>query len=268
MQPTLSELEALARQAGSILLAVERQGVRVSHKGVIDLVTQADHQSEDYLMGEVRRRYPQHRIVAEESGGLPGSSEQCWHIDPLDGTVNYAHGLPYYSVSIAYAEANQPRLGVVYDPTRDELFSAEAGVGAWLNGQPIRVSDADNLDQALLMTGFPYDIRTNPENNLDLYARFARCSQGVRRFGSAALDLCYLACGRIDGYWEIRLKTHDIAAGALVAREAGATVTKMSGDPDLLTPPCSILSAASLKIHAEMGEVVKHLPQINTDQHR
>ena len=172
-----------------------------------------------------------------------------WYIDPLDGTVNYVHGIPIYSVSIAYAEAGELRLSVVYDPSRDECFSAasgkagELGSGAWMNGQPIHPSSTSDLDHALLVTGFPYDIRTNPDNNLDHYAHMAQHSQGVRRLGSAALDLCDVACGRFDGFWELRLKAWDVAAGALIAQQAGAVVTNLSGGPDFMTPTQSVLAA-------------------------
>ena len=193
MMPVLKDLEHLARAAGDILRASFGQRLRVDHKGVIDLVTEADHRSEAYVLGEIQRRFPGHKIIAEESGELAGIDGQVWYIDPLDGTINYAHGVPIFSVSIAYAQTGKTRLGVVYDPLRDECFSAADGQGAWLNGQPISVSAAQTLDQALLVTGFPYDIRTNPVNNLDNYALFALKSQGVRRPGSAALELCYVA---------------------------------------------------------------------------
>ncbi len=257
MNPSLTEVEILARQAGEILRAGFRQRLRIDYKGAIDMVTEVDRRSEAFLIKAIRRSYPQHRIVAEESGSTPGSDCCVWYIDPLDGTVNFAHGVPIFGVSLAYVEEGQVRLGVVYDPTRDECFSAEAGCGAHLNGQPIHVSEAADLDRSLLVTGFPYDIRTNPDNNLDLYARFARSSQGVRRLGSAAIDLCYIADGRMDGYWEIRLQPYDIAAGWLIACEAGATVTRLDGGPDLLAQPCSVLAAANPKVHAQMLEVIR-----------
>lgn len=251
MPPTLTDLITLALQAGKILRTSFGQILHVDHKGVIDLVSEADHRSEQYLLGHIRQHFPTHRIVAEESGELAGTSDQVWYIDPLDGTVNYVHGLPIYSVSIAYAEASQLRLAVVYDPMRDECFSAQSGVGAWLNGQPIHPSATPDLDHALLVTGFPYDIRTNPENNLDHYAHFALHSQGVRRLGSAALDLCNVACGRFDGFWELRLNAWDVAAGGLIAREAGAIVTDLAGKEDFISPPQSIL-AANPQIHPLM----------------
>ena len=243
MSPTLSDLISIALQAGDILRTNFGQLLHVDHKGVIDLVSEADRQSEAYLLSYIRQHFPADRIVAEESGEFSGTVDHAWYIDPLDGTINYVHGIPIYSVSIAYAEGGTLRLGVVYDPMRDECFSAEYGAGACLNGQPIHPSLTSDLDHALLVTGFPYDIRTNPDNNLDHYAHLALHSQGVRRLGSAALDLCYVACGRFDGFWELRLKSWDVAAGALIARESGAVVTNMAGGPDFMTAPQSVLTA-------------------------
>jgi myo-inositol-1(or 4)-monophosphatase len=251
MPPTLNNLITLARASGEILLHSFGQHLRVDHKGLIDLVTEVDRQSEQFLLTHIRQRFPADRVVAEESGELAGRLDHVWYIDPLDGTVNYVHGLPFYSVSIAYAEHGNLLLAVVYDPSRDELFSAEAGAGAWLSGEPIHPANAPDLDHALLVTGFPYDIRTNPENNLDHYAHFALHTQGVRRLGSAALDLCYVACGRLDGFWELRLNPWDVAAGGLIAREAGAVVTNLAGQDDYISPPQSIL-VANPTIHALM----------------
>jgi myo-inositol-1(or 4)-monophosphatase len=163
------------------------------------------------------------------------------------------HTASLYTVSIAYAEDDQVRLGAVYDPSRDEMYTGEKGSGARLNGQRIWISAAQDLDQSLLVTGFPYDIRTHPQKNLDHFEHFSLRSQGVRRLGSAALDLCYLAAGRLDGFWEIRIKSYDIAAGGLIAEEAGARVTKVDGSPDFIAPPCSIL-AAPPGVHAQMLE--------------
>jgi myo-inositol-1(or 4)-monophosphatase len=252
MKPTLADVEALARQAGDILRRAYFEGVEVKHKGVIDLVTEADHRSENFLIEQIRTRFPASRLVTEESGVLTGEGDGVWYIDPLDGTVNFAHGVPFFSVSIAYAEGGVVRLGAVYDPMRDELFSAGLGQGVRLNGKDIQPSGCETLDQALLVTGFPYDVRTNPRNNLEQYARFAVISQGVRRLGSAALDLCYIACGRFDGYWELQLQTYDFAAGALIASEAGAVVTKSDGKADLFAGPYSILAAATPTLHTQM----------------
>jgi len=260
MPPTLTGLITLSRQAGEILRLSFGQHLHVDHKGAIDLVSEADHRSEQFLLSYIRQRFPADRIVAEESGELTGTSDHAWYIDPLDGTVNYVHGLPIYSVSIAYAEGADLRLGVVYDPMRDECFSAESGAGAWLNGQPIHPSPTPDLDQALLVTGFPYDIRTNPDNNLDHYTHFALHSQGVRRLGSAALDLCYVACGRFDGFWELHLNPWDVAAGSLIAKEAGATVTNLAGEPDFISPPLSILAANQALHPLMLGALKRNSP--------
>jgi len=251
----MADLEAMARQAGEILRRAFRAGGNVYHKGMIDLVTDADRQSEEFLIAEIKHRFPDDRIVAEESGGVPGEDCCVWFIDPLDGTVNYAHGLAIFSVSIAYAEGGELRLGTVYDPISDEIFSATKTGGALLNGETIQTTVTDALDQSLLVTGFPYDIRTNPANNLDNYARFALLSQGVRRLGSAALDLCYVAAGRFDGYWELSLESWDLAAGALIAKEAGARVSKVNGRGDILTPPYSVI-AANPALHELMLDVL------------
>jgi myo-inositol-1(or 4)-monophosphatase len=255
MIPSLSEVEWLARQAGEILRGGYGHRHRVDNKGIIDLVTEVDHESEAFLIGEIKRRYPDHRILAEESGSQSG--DQCcqWYIDPLDGTINYAHGVPVFAVSLALQVEGELRLGVVYDPMRDECFSAEADSGARLNGEPIRVSAAQDLLNSLLVTGFPYDIRTNPDNNLDHYTRFSLLCQGVRRLGSAALDLAYVACGRFDGFWELRLGPWDVAAGALIALEAGAKVSDIHGGPEYFPFTKSIL-AANPTLHAQMRDVL------------
>ena len=264
MLPILSEIEALARQAGEILRASfpghpgGNSGLQVQYKGVIDPVTPIDLQSEAYLIREIRTRYPDHRILTEEQGSFGHQEENAWIIDPLDGTVNYVHGVPIFSVSIAFAQKGRLLLGVVFDPMRDECFTAERGQGAWLNGHPIHVGAEQTLGSSLLVTGFPYDIRTNPENNLDNYRQFSLRTQGVRRLGSAALDLGYVAAGRFDGYWEIGIKPWDIAAGGLVAEEAGATVTDVRGRADYLLPPCSVL-AANASLHPQMLKVLNEV---------
>lgn len=254
MQPTLDWMEGLARQAGDILRGGLLTGYTVTHKGVIDLVTEMDHRSEEFLIGAVRQRYPDHRIISEEAGKLAGVSTGLWHIDPLDGTVNYAHGLPIFCVSIAYEEDGRVELGVVYVPLLDEMFSARRGKGATLNGKPIRVSQETKLDQSLLATGFPYDVRTRVDNNLNYASHFSLCSQGVRRMGAAAVDCCYVACGRLDGYWELTVKSYDVAAGGLIAEEAGAKVTTLQGNPNYLAYETSILAAPPV-IHEQMQPV-------------
>lgn len=265
MPPDLELIEALARRAGAILRLAYGKKMKVQHKGVIDLVTEADHRSEAYLIGEIRRRYPQHRILTEESGLHAGDGSGQWLIDPLDGTVNFAHGVPFFCVSVAYLEEGQIRLGVVYEPLRDECFSAVRGQGAFLNGQAITCASTTDLNESLLTTGFPYDVRSRPDNNLNWYAYFALHSQGVRRLGSAALDLCYVAAGRFDGYWELSVQPWDIAAGALIAREAGAQVTNVHGEEELLTPPCSIL-AAPPAIHAAILGIFRAAEQPSSER--
>ncbi len=253
--PTLAYIERLARQAGQILRAGYQQEHQVDYKGVIDLVTEIDRKSEDYLLGEIRKDFPDHHILAEESGGTRGDGQQ-WYIDPLDGTVNYAHNIPIFSVSIAYASNGTLSLGAVYDPLRDEMFTAERGAGAHLNGSPLYVSSASDLQKSLLVTGFPYDIQ-NPEiNNLNNFIHFSHKSQGVRRLGSAALDLAYVAAGRFDGFWEMALKPWDVAAGGLICEEAGARVTNVHGEADFISPPQSILATAP-GIYIRMLEELK-----------
>jgi myo-inositol-1(or 4)-monophosphatase len=254
--PTLAELEELARQAGAILRTGFSREKHITYKGEIDLVTDVDRRAEDLLIREIHRRYPAHRIVAEESGETSGEDCCIWYIDPMDGTVNFAHGFPVFGVSIGYAENGVVQSGVVYDPMREECFSGERAKGAWLNGEPIQVTTTEDLDKSVLVTEFGYDIRTHPQNNLDLYAYFTLHTQGVRRIGSAALDLCYVACGRFDGYWELRLKPWDVAAGGLIVEEAGGRVTKVNGEAGYVTPPCSIL-AAPTGLHPQMLEVIR-----------
>jgi myo-inositol-1(or 4)-monophosphatase len=253
MEPKLNELEYLARGAGEILRAGFRTELDVQYKGEIDLVTEMDYKTEEFLLNYVREKYPDHSVITEERGELDGNQSHQWLIDPLDGTTNYSHGLPIYAVSIAYARDGRVHLGVVYDPSMDAIYSAERGVGAWVNGDSLKVSNATSLDKSLLTTGFPYYVRTNPDNNLDHYAHFAVRSVAVRRLGSASLDLCYVAAGNFDGYWELTLGAWDIAAGALIVEEAGGVVTRIDGERNYLKPPYSVIAANST-IHAFLLE--------------
>jgi len=276
MQLTLSYLEQLARQAGEILRAGYDTEHQVGYKGVIDLVTEVDHLSEKLLLGELQRDFPDHHIFSEETGVIQGSDEHVWYIDPLDGTVNYAHHIPIFCVSIAYAaragtstsltvraagSGGTPvrdgsadlRLGAVYDPMRDEMFLAERGTGATLNGRPLRVSSAVELQRSLLVTGFPYSAWNTPQDNFANFVKFGKLSQGVRRLGSAALDLCYVAAGRFDAYWEMSLNAWDVAAGGLICEEAGARVTDVKGEADYISPPQSVI-ASTPGIYAQMLE--------------
>jgi myo-inositol-1(or 4)-monophosphatase len=251
MQPRLSYLENLARQAGEILRTGYSKEHQVGYKGVIDLVTEVDHQSEAFLLGEVQKDFPDHHIFSEETGVIQGNDEHIWYIDPLDGTVNYAHQVPIFCVSIAYASHGNLHLGAVYDPMRDEMFIAERGQGAYLNRQPIRVSLTTELQKSLLVTGFPYNAWNTPQDNFANFVKFGKLSQGVRRLGSAALDLCYVAAGRFDGFWELALNPWDVAAGGLICEEAGARVTNVDGGADYLSPPQSVI-ACTAGIHSRM----------------
>lgn len=251
MQPTITYIENLAREAGMILRAGYNKDHQVNYKGVIDLVTEVDHQSEAFLLGEVQKDFPDHHIFSEESGVIQGNNEHIWYIDPLDGTVNYAHHIPIFSVSIAYASRGTLTLGAVYDPLRDEMFIAERGEGAYLNGRRLQVSSATELQKSLLVTGFPYDAWNTEQDNFANFVKFAKLTQGVRRLGSAALDLSYVGAGRFDGFWELSLKPWDVAAGGLICEESGARVTNIAGEADYISPPQSILATAP-GIHAHM----------------
>jgi len=218
------------RAAGKLLLEYARSGFRVRHKNPIDLVTDADHAAEQLIISHIRARFPMHRFLAEEQGHVePSPSPYLWVIDPLDGTTNFAHGYPAYCVSIGLEYQGRCILGVVVDPSRDELFTAAEGSGAQLNGQTISVSETSILSTSLLVTGFAYDIRETARNNLDHFAKFALKAQGLRRTGSAALDLCYVAAGRFDGFWEVRLNPWDMAAGSVIVQQAKGQLTDFSG---------------------------------------
>jgi myo-inositol-1(or 4)-monophosphatase len=251
-------IESLAREAGALLLEGWRQPKQIEHKSEIDLVTEFDRRSEQLILSRVRAAYPTHAIRAEESGAHAGD-EYEWLVDPLDGTTNFAHGLPIFAVSIGLARGGTLLAGAVYDPTRDELFAAEAGAGAALNGAPLRVSAQSDLNRALLVTGFPYDVRTNPRNNLAQFLRLQMRSQAVRRLGSAALDCCYVAAGRLDGYWELRVNAWDVAAGTLIVREAGGRVTTLEGDEDCLEGETFV--ASNGHIHEAMLRELKQVSQ-------
>ncbi len=248
-----------AREAGGVL--IDGLGrAQVSNKGTIDLVTEADLAAEKLIIDRIRSRYPRHAILAEESGAsegrtsIPGESEWKWLVDPLDGTTNYAHGYPCFCVSIGVERAGRVEIGVVYDPMRDEMFAAERGQGATLNERRIRVSEVENLNRAMLCTGFPYNVRERPNFARD-FTKFTMQAQAVRRDGSAAIDLAYVACGRFDGFWEDGLNPWDVAAGILLIAEAGGRVTDYQNAPlDIYTP--KVLASNGL-IHEAMMSVLR-----------
>lgn len=217
------------RAAGALQRAAFGRAGRVEHKGEIDLVTEVDRRSEEAILAIVRRRFPRHAVLAEESGESGGGGEHLWIVDPLDGTTNFSRGFPFFCVSVAVARRGRVIVGAVLQPLLGELFTAVRGAGAFLNGRRIGVSRRRLLDQAFLATGFPYDIRRGGDDNLGHFARFATRCLAVRRAGAAALDLAYTAAGRFDGFWELRLRPWDIAAGALLVEEAGGRVTGLDG---------------------------------------
>lgn len=244
----------VAQEAGRLLRDRVGTKIDVSHKGAINIVTDVDIASERLIREAIATHYPRHQVLAEEGGLAESLSEYRWVIDPLDGTTNYAHGYPVFCVSIALEYQGETILGVVYDPMREELFAAERGGGATLNHRPIHVSSTDSLMQSMLSTGFPYDIRTSTLTNLDHWANFAMNAQALRRDGAAAIDLCYVACGRFDGFWELNLSPWDMAAGALIVTEAGGRVTDFSGGDFSIYKP-EIIANNGL-IHNRMVEVI------------
>jgi myo-inositol-1(or 4)-monophosphatase len=218
-----------AQKAGDVLRSFHGNLKDVRKKGDIDLLTEADIASEQVIVETLRAAFPSHGILAEESGKSDGDSRFQWIIDPLDGTTNYSHGLDQFAVSIAFYVEGIPRVGVVFNPATEEFFEAAAGQGARLNGRPIRVSGQDKLKDSLLVTGFPYNLNEILPKLMDRFARCLSASRGIRRFGSAALDLCFVACGRFDGFWEQNLNPWDTAAGLLILQEAGGGATDFSG---------------------------------------
>jgi len=246
-----------ARDAGRILLEKFGRNIEIYKKGDINLVTEADLASEALIVERVRSYYPKHSILAEESGEAVvtgGDGSMKWIIDPLDGTTNFAHGYPCFCVTIALEKDGEIVIGVTYDPTRDELFTAERGGGAALNGKPIRVSTEDKLTESLLVTGFPYNLKERPGLERQLHNMLFG-SRGVRRDGSAAIDMAYVACGRYEGFWEEGLNPWDVAAGSLLIEEAGGQVSNYDGSRNsIYIPP--ILASNGL-IHGQMVDILK-----------
>ena len=255
----LATATEIVLRAGEIQLAGQASGFRVAKKGTIDLVTEIDLECERMCRTVVAERFPDHDILAEEFGGVTSGqarSRYRWVFDPLDGTTNYAHGLPVYCASLGLEIDGRREVAAVYDPTRKELFTAERGEGAYLNGQRLAVSETPVLLDSLLVTGFPYDMHKQSGGELvDLFGRFLSRARAVRRLGSAALDLCYVAAGRFEAFWEQSLKPWDVAAGALIVEEAGGRVTGMDGTP--FDPAAAHLVASNGHLHDQMLAVIR-----------
>jgi myo-inositol-1(or 4)-monophosphatase len=246
----------IAREAGALLATYFERRVPFELKGEFDLVTEADRASEQLVIERLQSHFPQHGIVAEEGGGHTSPSEYRWYVDPLDGTTNFAHSLPIFNVTLALERAGEMVAGVVFDPIRQEMFTAERGSGAWLNNglnnSPIRVSAVSRLDSSLLCTGFP-TRRRHLSINVHFYHQLAMATHGVRRTGSAAIDLAWVACGRLDGFWEFGLKPWDMAAGRLLVAEAAGRVSDMHGKPHNFDSPH--LLADNGHLHAQIVEI-------------
>ncbi len=250
----------VARRAAAEAVRLQREGLttarQVAHKGRYDLVTDVDRRCQDAILRLLAEAEPGVAVVAEESaapGAAPPAAEH-WLVDPLDGTTNYAHGFPAFSTCLALRRAGLTELGLVWDPVRDERFEAARGEGAWLNGCPVRVSATCALEDALLATGFPYDRARHPDPNLRRFAALTMRTRGVRRSGSASLDLCYTACGRLDGYWELRIEAWDVCAGALLVEEAGGRVTAVEGGPFDGSGRSTL--ATNGRLHDELGRAL------------
>lgn len=246
----------VAREAGGVLKHYMNREKHVELKGRANLVTVADKESEALIIRRIRERYPDHAILAEESGASAGGAAK-WIIDPLDGTTNFAHQYPFFCVSIGFEQDGRIMCGAVYDPWRDEMFSGARGSGSFVNGRPISVSGAERLSDALIMTGFPYGVREKMDTAISQFRAFLFESQGVRRGGSAALDLCYIAHGRVDGFWEMDLHPWDTAAGVVILEEAGGRVTNFDGGPFSVYGK-QIIASNGL-IHDEMAAVLRQL---------
>lgn len=247
----------IALEAGTILLRGFRSDRTViSYKSRTDLVTDADRASEAHLVSRIAERFSDHAIIAEEGSRKDAAGGYVWYVDPLDGTNNFAHGLPFFCVSIGVFSSEEQRViaGVVYNPFLDEMFTAVRGRGAFLNGAPIRVSAIDDIGISLVATGFPYDKAVSENNNLKEFNRIILRIQGIRRMGSAAIDLSYVACGRLDGYWEGKLNSWDMAAGSLIVEEAGGKVTRYDGG--LFHPEYPEIAASNGKIHDQLIQLL------------
>ena len=259
MESYLDTAVEIAREAGALLAQMFKRPQEISYKRPSDLVTEADRKSEVLIIERLRSRVPKHGVVAEEGGGQESSSDYRWYVDPLDGTTNFAHGFPVFCVTLGLTYRGEVVAGVAYDPTREELFTVERGSGAYLNNKRIHVSKNAKLSECLVATGFP-PFAENHELNIQFYHRFTRLSHGVRRAGSAALDLAYVAAGRFDGFWELKLNPWDKAAGSLMVTEAGGKVSNLAGGPfDLMADE---VFASNGLVHEQMGSIfAEYLPE-------
>jgi len=253
----------VAREAGNLIAERYNTSFAVSQKGAINLVTEVDLAAEELLVGRIRKEFPSHAILAEERHSDTPRDSVCWIIDPLDGTTNFAHGYPAFAVSIGLEIDGEVEWGAVIDPLRKELYTARRGQGAFCNGVALHVSEVAALGESLLATGFPYDIRTSEENNLANFCAFALRCHGIRRSGSAALDLCNVAAGRLDGFWESKLNPWDCAAGYLLVREAGGRVTNYRGDHGSIYEREVV--ASNGRIHEEILSVLSAVAKKNED---
>ena len=256
--PFLEVAVDAARRAGGLLLGRLGTLRTIDYKGSpSNIVTEMDHHAEALIVGCIAERFPDHAILAEEGGGRPGKASHRWIVDPLDGTTNYAHGMPFFAVSIALEVDGLVQIGVVFDPNRDECFTAMRGGGAFLNGDRLRVSETPTLDESLLSTGYPYEIRKIRDNNLAEHAAFVVRCRSVREMGSAAINLALVAAGRLDAFWELKLGPWDVAAGCLMVEEAGGRVTTPEGGPVDLGAPSVV--ASNGRIHDEILSTLKEV---------
>jgi myo-inositol-1(or 4)-monophosphatase len=249
-------IQAVTRAGAMQLAGIDH--LRVEKKGAIDLVTQIDRDVETMFRALIAQRFPDHAVLAEEfeiGGDRQREADYTWVFDPVDGTTNYAHGLPIFCSACSLERHGQPIVSAIYDPSRRELFTAERGVGAWLNGAPMRVSAADAMIDALLVTGFPYSVQTDSGYLLNLFGDFLRRARAVRRLGSAAIDMAYVAAGRFDGFWEVKLNPWDVSAGALMVEEAGGRASGLAGGP--FDSRTGEVVASNGRIHDAMVDIIR-----------
>lgn len=257
--PNINDICLIAKQAGLLLRdGFEKQHVIKMKSAQDDLVTEMDKNSEIFIIERIKNLWPEHKIITEETGTHTGSEEHVWYIDPCDGTMNYAHGIPFFAVSIGYAYKGELVMGVVYDPMRDECFYAERGQGAWLNGEPIHASKTSKLNSAIFVTEFSLNLMEKKGIcNFRAFEHFTKTSAGVRRLGSAALEIAYVACGRVDGCWYLDLCSWDVAAGFVIAGEAGVKITALDGESDAFREPYYNFIIANPKLHTIVKEELK-----------